>query len=374
MKKKILALTLGVLMVASLAGCSKGISNQYITIKQYKGLEVNKVDEQKVTDEDVESAISSQLSTTAVKEKVTGRAAENGDTVNIDYKGSVDGVEFEGGSAEKQDLELGSGQFIGANGDHKSFEEQIVGRNVGDSFDITVQFPADYPNPEVADKVSVFNIKVNEISVSRVPELTDKWVKENSEKSKTVEEYKKETKKMMEENNEKSLGISLQSQALEALVEQTEVKKYPEKDVEKQIKTINEYYEEMAKSYEMEFKDFIKEQMGMSEEDFKKQAKDSAEMTVKRALACDLVAKKQKLIPSDKEYDKEIEKYAEGSGYKDAKEFKDKVGEDVIKATILQQKVGEYLAENSVQVEQKQTDDTTESSDKAKPSETEDKK
>ena len=206
MKKKILALTLSVLMAASLAGCSKELSNEYITVKQYEGLEVPKVEQSEVTDESVESTINSTLSSKSTSEEIKDRAAKEGDTVNIDYKGSVDGVEFEGGSATGASLELGSNSFIGANGDYKGFEEQIVGHKIGEKFDIEVKFPSDYKNTEMADKVAVFNITLNGISVVTVPELTDDWVKENSEESKTVEEYKKEIQKQLDDGIDYAAG------------------------------------------------------------------------------------------------------------------------------------------------------------------------
>lgn len=357
MKKRILALTMSVLMAASLAGCSKQLSNEYITIKQYEGLEVPKAETTEVTDADVESMIQSNLNQAATTEEIKDRAAENGDTVNIDYKGSIDGVEFEGGAAEGADLELGSGSFIGATEDYKGFEEQIVGHKIGETFDITVQFPENYKNnPDMASKVAVFNIKLNKISVKKVPELTDEWVKSNSEKSKTVEEYKKEIKKTLEDSNKESVKSTLQNSVLEALVDQVDVKKLPEKDVNDQIDSIKNYYTQMAAMYGMEFEDFRDQMMQMTEDDFASESKKAAETAVTRKLACELIAKKKNLEPSDKEYEKQIKEYA---GDQDVDEFKEQVGEDVLKNTILQQKVAEYLAEKCVQVEQTETKDNT---------------
>ena len=357
MKKRILALTMSVLMAASLAGCSKQLSNEYITVKQYEGLEVPKAETTEVTDADVESMIQSNLNQAATTEEIKDRAAENGDTVNIDYKGSIDGVEFEGGAAEGADLELGSGSFIGATEDYKGFEEQIVGHKIGETFDITVQFPENYKNnPDMASKVAVFNIKLNKISVKKVPELTDEWVKSNSEKSKTVEEYKKEIKKTLEDSNKESVKSTLQNSVLEALVDQVDVKKLPEKDVNDQIDSIKNYYTQMAAMYGMEFEDFRDQMMQMTEDDFASESKKAAETAVTRKLACELIAKKKNLEPSDKEYEKQIKEYA---GDQDVDEFKEQVGEDVLKNTILQQKVAEYLAEKCVQVEQTETKDNT---------------
>lgn len=355
MKKSILALTLSVLMAASLAGCSKQLSNEYITVKQYDGLEVAKVETAEVTDENVESVIDTNLGTSAADGGITDREAQNGDKVNIDYVGSIDGTEFEGGSDSGAILELGSGSFIGANGDYKGFEEQIVGHKSGDKFDITVQFPADYQDTEKANKAAVFNITLNGI----VPELTDDWVKKNSEESKTVEEYKNEIKKQLEDNNKESMENTLQNNALEAIVDQVEVKKYPDGAIDEQVESIKEYYTSMAAAYGMEFKDFVEQAMQMTEEDFEKQAKEAAETAVKRKLACELIAKKKNLEPSDKEYEEQIAQYAEDGQYESVEDFKEQVGEDTLKNAIRQQKVGKYLADNCVQVEQSSSDTGT---------------
>ncbi|MGC4018507.1 MAG: trigger factor [Muricomes sp.] len=357
MKKKILAATLSVLMVASLAGCSKQLSNDYVTIKQYEGLEVQQVEKVEVTDDQVESTINSNLSAAAVSEDVKDRAAQNGDIVNLDFVGSVDGVEFEGGSAKDTDLELGSGSFIGANGDYKGFEEQIIGHNIGENFDITVQFPEQYQNADMAGKVAVFNVTLNGIKVSNVPELKDEWVKENSKTSKTVKEYKAEIKKTLEESAKKNTDYQLQSEVMEALVDQIEVKKYPDGEVDKQLKVIKDYYSGMAESYGMEFKDFLEQYMGMKEEDFNTQAKEAAEMAVKRNVACELIAKKKNLELSDKEYKKQVKELAESSGYDDVDAFTKQVGEDVLKTSILQQEVAKYLVDKCVQVEKAATTD-----------------
>lgn len=352
MKKKLLALAVGVCAAGALAGCSNELSNEYITISQYKGLEVQKVEETEVTDELVESQVQSALEASSISEEITGRAVENGDTVNIDYVGSVDGVEFEGGSAQGYMLEIGSGAFLPAAGDYKGFEEQIIGHNTGEKFDINVQFPDSYNNnPDLAGKPAVFSITLNSINVVTVPELTDDWVKDNSEKSKTVAEYKKELKKQMEESYKESSEQTLKSEVLTALADKTEVKEYPKGAVEDELQEMKTYYENMAVNYGMEFDAFLEQYMGMTEDDFTTEAKTVVEDTVKRDLACELVAKKKNLELSDKEYDKEIKKYAEDYGYEDIKTIKEQVGEDVLKKMILQDKVSDYLVESCVQVE-----------------------
>lgn len=192
MKKKLITVLMAGVLAASLAGCSGGeLSNEYVTVKQYKGIEVPQVLPEDITDDDIDSEIQLRLQMTVKQETVTDRAAEEGDMVNIDFKGSIDGEEFSGGSAQGYDLQLGSGLMIGPTDDYKGFEEQIVGHKTGDEFDIQVQFPEEYTE-DLSGKVADFHIVLNEIYTSEVPELTDEWVQENSDKSDTVDEYKEE--------------------------------------------------------------------------------------------------------------------------------------------------------------------------------------
>ena len=137
MRKKWIAAGIGMIMAVSLTGCSGKLSNDYVTINQYKGLEVSKVEKTEVTDEMVENTINSYLTADQTKTEITDRAAELGDTVDIDYTGTMDGVAFDGGSATGAMLELGSGSFIGATDSYKGFEEQIVGHNSGETFTIS---------------------------------------------------------------------------------------------------------------------------------------------------------------------------------------------------------------------------------------------
>lgn len=356
MKKRIAALALGVCMTISLTACGNGeLSNEYVTVKQYKGLEVPKAEAQtEVTDESVEAQINANLSASSTKKDITDRAAKEGDGVNIDFVGTNDGKEFEGGSTEGAgaDLpELGASNYVGANGDYKGFEEQIVGHKTGDKFDITVKFPDDYQNADLAGKVAVFATTLNSIYEVVEAELTDEWVKENSEESKTVKEYKAELKKMMETANKESSQSALESAVLTALSGKTEVKKYPEEDVKEQTEQMIEYYKGTASTYGMEFADFLTQYMGMTEEDFNKEVEKVAQEAVKKSLACELVAEKKNLEPSDKEYAAEMKKLAKDYGYENVDAMKEQVGEDVLEEMILQKAVSEWLVENCVQVE-----------------------
>ncbi len=355
MKKKWIAVIVSSALALSLAGCSSELSDEYITIKKYKKLEIPKLENTEVTDTAVENMINSYLSLSQEREPITDRAAQNGDTVDIDYTGTIYGQEFSGGSASGVLLILGSGQFVGAEGDYQGFEEQIVGHSPGENFDIEVKFPADYPNEEVADKPANFNVTLNGIYEVITPELTDDWVKENSEESKTVEEYKKEVRQRMEESNELQTNSTLQNAALTAMLDETEVKKLPEDEVKAEYQTTEDNYKKIAEGYGLEFEEFLNTYMNQSVEDFEKETQESAETIVKANLACSLLAKEKKLEPSEAEYEKLIEEYAKEAGADDVEAFKERVGEDLLRKAILQRKVAEYLVDKSVQVEQSST-------------------
>ena len=177
MKKKLLNVMLAAAVAVSLAGCSGELSNEYVTVTQYKGLEVPQpAQPEEVTDDQVEQAIQNALSADMIQTPITDRAAQSGDWVNIDYTGYVDGEAFDGGSAEGAPLELGSGSFIGATDDYKGFEEQIEGHNTGDEFDITVQFPETYSqNPAMAGVVAQFHIVLNESGLPKTARIPILW-------------------------------------------------------------------------------------------------------------------------------------------------------------------------------------------------------
>ncbi|MDD3361904.1 MAG: trigger factor [Hespellia sp.] len=363
MKKKLAAIAVSLMAVVSLAGCSGKLSNDYITINQYKGLEVTEVASAKVTDDDVEAQIESNLSATATTEEITDRAAEDGDTVNINYSS-----DFENSSSPDSgaDLTIGSDSYVKANGDYKGFSEQIIGHKPGETFDIQVKFPDDYASADLAGQVKTFSITVNSISKSTTPELTDEWVKANSQDSATVEEYKKEVKKSLEKSKKESTNATLRSEVLSALLDQVKVEKYPDGEVEDQVSQMTDYYKSYAEQSQMEFADFLEQQLGMSEDDFTTEVKSAAEQTVKQKLAVDLIADKKKLTPSDKEYEKEFEKLAESYGYEDVDSLKEAATEDTLKSMILQQKVADYLIESCVQVEASSSTTDDAASDTAK--------
>ena len=352
MKKKLAAvLTAAALTVGLLAGCSGDLSNEYVTVKQYKGLEVTQAEAQEITDDYVEQVIQSNLSAAMTTEPITDRAAQSGDWVNIDYTGYIDEATFEGGSAEGADLELGSGSFIGATEEYAGFEDQIVGHNTGEEFDITVQFPEDYQDTTKAGVVARFHIVLNEIYSQNVPELTDEWVAENSQDSATVDEYREEVRSQLEESSEQSARSELETGVQQALLEQSEMKKYPDGAVDEQVQQANDYYSMIASMYGIELSDFITGYMQMTEDEFNEQVEKVAKESVQLEEAMKLIAEKENLEPTDEEYEEAIKGYAEEAGMDDVDAFKEQYGEDTLKESALLEAVLDYLVDNCVQVE-----------------------
>ena len=350
MKKRITAILAGAMAAALLmSGCSASndASNDSVTVTGYKGIEVKGVaDPDEITDEDVETYIQSILTTNTTTEAVTDRPVQDGDIVNINYVGTIDGAEFDGGSYDGYDLTIGSDSFI------DGFEDSIIGHSIGETFDWNGSFPEDYGNTEYAGKAVTFTITVNSISVSKTPELNDEFVQTVSEESKTVDEYRKEVKTLLEKNAENSFNSSLQEAAWSAVLEKAEVKKYPEGEPDASIEEMKAQYTSAAEYYGMTLEDFLSTYYGTTEEDFTEQMKTAAETNVKNKLVADAIADKEKLVPSDDEYQEEFVKLAEQYGYEDADSLIEAAGEDTLKDIVVQNRVKAFIAENAIRVKE----------------------
>ena len=341
MKKRLTTIIAGICALALLGGCagnSGTLSNDNITIKQYKGLEVDKVEAVEVTDEDVELSIQSDLETLATTTEVTDRPAELGDIATIDFVGKKDGVAFDNGSGTDYELELGSGTFI------DGFEDGVVGHNIGETFDLDLTFPESYDNEELAGQAVVFTVTLKGLQEKNVPELTVDILAQLGTEAKTIEEYKAQVKADLETSNKESAEATLLNSVWEALVENCEVKKFPEGMVDEYAANLEEQYSYYAQMYGMETEEFFKQMFNMS-------AQEMAEMTATQELAVALIAEKEGLTLSDKDYEAGVKDFAEQYGYEDTEEFVSAYGEDTIRKALLQEKIGNFLVENCVQVE-----------------------
>lgn len=348
MKKRMVMLLTGAAAASMiLAGCSSstGLETDELTISKYKGVEVEQVEKpEEITDEDVENAIQGTLQTNTTTIDITDRAVQDGDTATIDFVGKINGEEFEGGSATDYQLVIGSGAFI------DGFEDSVIGHNIGETYDWAGAFPEDYSNADYAGKDVVFTITVKAITQQEVPELTDEFVKTVSEESETVEEYKEEVKANLEEDAQSNYDSQLSQSVWQAVLDNTEVKKYPEDEVSEISDSLIEQYKSAAEYYGQEYEDFIQTQMGYSVEDFEEQVDEAAKASVKQTMVTTAIAEKEKIQLSDEEYEKQLEQMVEDYGYTDVDSLKESAEEEDLKEIALNNMVKEWLIEHCIQV------------------------
>ena len=274
------------------------VTKPEVTLGAYKDLEVSVEASKEVTDEEVDAKLENErknLAELVVKEG----AAENGDTVVIDFVGSVDGVEFDGGKGENHSLELGSGQFI------PGFEDQLVGAKAGDEVEVKVTFPEDYQAADLAGKAAVFVTKVNEVKAKEVPALDDELAKDLDDEVETLDELKAKYRKELEAAKEIAFDDAVEGAALDLAVENAEIVELPAEMVEDEVhRAMNEFMGNMQRqgiSPEMYF-----QITGTTQEDLHKQYEADADKRVKTNLVIEAVAAAEGFDATEEEIQKEI--------------------------------------------------------------------
>lgn len=274
------------------------VTKPEVKLGAYKDLEVSVEASKEVTDEEVDAKLENErknLAELVVKEG----AAENGDTVVIDFVGSVDGVEFDGGKGENHSLELGSGQFI------PGFEDQLVGAKAGDEVEVKVTFPEDYQAADLAGKAAVFVTKVNEVKAKEVPALDDELAKDLDDEVETLDELKAKYRKELEAAKEIAYDDAVEGAALDLAVENAEIVELPAEMVEDEVhRAMNEFMGNMQRqgiSPEMYF-----QITGTTQEDLHKQYEADADKRVKTNLVIEAVAAAEGFDATEEEIQKEI--------------------------------------------------------------------
>ena len=274
------------------------VTKPEVKLGAYKDLEVSVEVSKEVTDEDVDAKLENErknLAELVVKEG----AAENGDTVVIDFVGSVDGVEFDGGKGENHSLELGSGQFI------PGFEDQLVGSKAGDEVEVKVTFPEDYQATDLAGKDAIFVTKVNEVKAKEVPALDDELAKDLDDEVETLDELKAKYRKELEAAKEIAFDDAVEGAALDLAVENAEIVELPAEMVEDEVhRAMNEFMGNMQRqgiSPEMYF-----QITGTTQEDLHKQYEADADKRVKTNLVIEAVAAAEGFDATEEEIQKEI--------------------------------------------------------------------
>lgn len=285
-----------------------------VKLGEYKGIKFEKV-EYNVKDADVEDALKRLQERNSRLVAVEGRPAEKGDTVVIDYSGSVNGVKFEGGTAEKQNLELGSNSFI------PGFEDQVVGMNVGEERDISVKFPEDYHAEDLKGKDAVFHIVLHEIKKKELPEITDEFIKD-ADGAESVEAYKAETKKRMQEANDRRADRELEDKIVKTITEKAETE-IPDALVENQIDRMVQEMEYRLMYQGLRLEDYLK-YAKMSMEDYRKGYEAQARELVKQQLVIEKIIETEKIEATDEDVEKKIEEDAKARD-KSVEEYKKEV-------------------------------------------------
>lgn len=271
-----------------------------VSIEGYKGIEITKKPVE-VTEEDVDAELTKVQDRNSRMVTVENRAAENGDTVEIDFEGFVDGVAFEGGKAENFNLTLGSGQFI------PGFEDQVVGHNTGDEFDVNVTFPEEYHAEELKGKPAVFKIKLHEIKAKELPDIDDDFIKDISEFD-TVEAYRADVKEKLTVSRQKQADDDADNQLIDALIEKLQGE-IPDAMYQKRINDdINEFAYRL-RSQGLDLKTYL-QYTGMDEQGIRDSFKPQAERQVKIRLALEKIVELENIVPTDEEIEAEYAKMA----------------------------------------------------------------
>lgn len=275
-----------------------------ITLKEYKGLKAEKV-AVKVDAAEVNSELNAMAERNSRMVSVEDRAAKKGDTVVIDFEGFTDGKAFDGGKAEGHSLELGSGQFI------PGFEDQIIGKNIGDEFDVNVTFPEEYGAKELAGKPAVFKVKLHEIKIKELPAIDDEFAKDVSEFD-TLKDLKADLKKKALDRKKKAAEEAVENELVQQIVDGIEGD-IPEAMFENRLNQSVEEFAYRLQSQGMNLETYLK-YTNSTIDDFKKSFRPQAEMQVKYRLALDKIAELENLKADEKDLEEEYKKLAEGYG------------------------------------------------------------
>ena len=306
-----------------------------VKLGKYKGLKATMMDTE-ATDENVAEELKNMQDRNSRLIIVEERAAEMGDTAEIDFEGFVDGVAFDGGKGENYPLELGSNSFI------PGFEEQVAGHKVDEEFDVNVTFPEEY-EPSLAGKDAVFKCKIHEIKAKELPVLDDEFAKDVSEFD-TLDELKEDIKKQIAEKKQKDADIDFENQLIDQVVEGMEVEVPECMNTQKCDEMIQDY------SYRLQMQgidlNMYLQYLGQTMEQFREQFLEGAKKQVLVSIALDAIVKAEKIEASDEEIDAEVAKLAEQYNM-EADQIKAAVPASQLSKDIVTKKAIDFVVENA---------------------------
>ncbi len=308
-------------------------------VKDYKGIEVEKK-EYNVQEEDVQKELDALVEKNARMITVEDRPVKEQDMVIIDYKGMIDGVAFEGGTAEKQSLTIGSGQFI------PGFEDQLVGKNIGEEVDVNVTFPEEYHSEELAGKAAIFEVKIHEIKEKELPVLDDEFAKDVSEFD-TLEELKNDLRNNLEEDAKNRAEQDLRNSVIEAVASKVEIE-IPDAVIQRQIDNMLADFD-----YRLQFQglnlEYYYQLTGTKEEDLREQMKADATQTVKNEVILEAIGKQENIVATEEELAEQLEKMSKQYN-QELEKLKASLREsdlNAIKEGIIIRKTVDFLVENA---------------------------
>lgn len=307
-----------------------------VKLGEYKGLKATMLPTE-ASDEDVDAEIENMRERNSRLITVEDRAAEMGDTAEIDFEGFVDGVAFDGGKGENYPLELGSGSFI------PGFEEQVAGHKTEEEFDVNVTFPEEY-TPELAGKDAVFKCKIHEIKTKELPELDDEFVKDVSEFD-TLDELKADIKKQMNEKKAQEAKADFENQLIEQVCDNMEVE-IPQCMFDKRTDEMIQDYSYRLQMQGIDLNIYLS-YLGQDMDSFKETFKQGAESQVKAMIALDAIVEAEKIEASDEEIDAEAAKLAE-QYQMDVEQVKKAVPVDQLASEIKTRKAVEIIVDSAV--------------------------
>ena len=311
-----------------------------VTLGQYKGVEVQKV-KAEVTDADIDAEISSVRNKNSRLVTVEDRAVENGDLVTIDFDGYVDGKRFDGGKGDDYPLTIGSHTFI------DTFEEQLIGKNIGEECDVNVTFPAEYHVEDLKNKPAVFKVKVKEIQKRELPEVNDEFASEVSDFD-TLEEYKNDLRVKLQDEKQKAADTEIENRVVDKVVENASME-IADQMVDEEVNGMLNDYVRRLESQGISFKQYA-EITGMTAEKIGEQMKPQALKRIQTRLVLEAVVKAENITASDEDVDAQFDKMAEA--YKMEKDqIKGMFGEEQIKEDLAVQNAITFLVKEAALTE-----------------------
>ncbi len=311
-----------------------------VTLGDYKGVEVEK-EAVEVTDEEIDAELKRAQEQQAREVTVEDRAVKEGDIVTLNYAGTVDGVAFDGGTAENQKLEIGSHSFI------DNFEDQLVGLNIGEEKDVEVTFPEVYQEPSLAGKAAVFHCEILGITEKVLPELDDDFAQDTTEFD-SLEEYKADVKAKLAENKEAAAKTNMENALVEKIVANAQMD-IPDAMIESQLEQMVDEFRQRVASQGIPFDQYL-QFTGQTLEAFQEQMRPEALTRIQSSLVLEAVAAAENIEATDEDVDAEIAKMAEmyQMEVEQLKGYMQESERDNMKADIALQKAVDFLVEQAV--------------------------